>query len=113
MHSEAKVMKDILQDAGVKEADIILDESSKNTFESIVNCASIIHSLPGSEVIVCSDNYHILRARLLLKILGISTVYRSMPSGLKVNGVIRWGYYYLRELLAIPKDIFLLVLKMF
>ena len=111
LYSEAEVMKNLLKEAGVKESDIILEEYSKNTFESIINCASIIRSLPQCEVIICSDSYHILRSRLLLKLLGIPTIYKSMPSGFKVNGLIRWSYYYVREFFAIPKDIFLLVLR--
>jgi vancomycin permeability regulator SanA len=111
LYSEAGVMKNLLQEAGVKENDIILDESSRNTFESIINCATIIHSLPRNEVTICSDTYHILRSRLLLRFLGIPTIYKSMPSGLKVNGITRWSYYYVREFLAIPKDLFLLILR--
>lgn len=111
LYSEARVMKNLLREAGIKESDIIIDELSKNTLESVINCASIIKSQPKTEVVICSDTYHIFRSRLLFKFLGIRTIYKPMPSGLKVNGIIRWCYYYVREYLAIPKDILVLTLN--
>ena len=32
-----------------------------------------------------------------------------MPSGREANGIVRWTYYYVRELFAIPWDTLLLL----
>jgi len=34
-----------------------------------------------------------------------------MPSGRKANGIIRWLYYYLREIAAFPTDTLILLVK--
>jgi uncharacterized SAM-binding protein YcdF (DUF218 family) len=113
--SEAEAMKDLLIKAGVKSERIILEPEAKNTLQNIINSAHIIRKLPfSSAVIVCSDNYHIPRSRILLQLMGISTTYRPMPSGRKTTGWMRWAYFYCREAVAIPIHIImLLILKAF
>ena len=113
--SEAEAMKGLLINAGVKSDRIILEPEANHTLENIINSARIIKKLPLSgEVIVCSDNYHIFRSRLLLYLMGIPTISRPMPSGRKTTGWRRWAYFYIREAVAIPIHIImLLVLKAF
>lgn len=107
--SEADVMQDLLLHAGVNSEQIFLEAESKNTLQNVSNSARIIRQFSSSsKVIVCSDTYHILRCRLLLYLLGISTIYRPMPSGKKTSGRIRWIYCYIREAVAIPVHVLLL-----
>lgn len=104
-HSEADVMTGLHKDAGVRNDSIIRETDSKNTLQSLTNCASKIKKLPdGVPVVVCSDSFHLPRCRLLLSILGIHSDYRPMPRGIKSLGFARWAYYCAREAIAIPAD---------
>ena len=113
--TEAAAMKDLLIAAGVSDENIVLEGESKNTLENSINTAAIIKKLPSPKaIIVCSDNYHIPRSRILLHLMGISTTYRSMPSGRQTDGWIRWTYFWCREAIAIPIHLaMLLTLKFF
>ena len=109
--SEAEAMKDMLIEAGVKNECIIPEPEAKNTFQNIINSAHIIKKLSFStDVIVCSDNYHIPRCRALLHLLGVPTISRPMPSGRSVTGWKRWAYFYCREAVAIPIHIIMLLI---
>ncbi len=103
--SEAAVMASLLRDAGVPSSQILLDEKSTDTLESVRNCVKILRSLPGfADVIVCSDIYHIPRCRWLFKLLGVSTRPGRVASGRSQNKLSRWAYYYFREIVALPWD---------
>lgn len=109
--SEAEVMKEELEAAGVPEGRIVTESASRDTLSSIENCARIIKSEHGTaaSVTVCSDRYHIPRCRWLFRLLGVATRPGNMPSGRSANGILRWSYYYVRESVAIPTDTLLLL----
>ncbi len=111
--SEAEAMRNLLIEAGIDSQRILLESKSKNTLQNSINTAAIIHNMPAPDaVIVCSDNYHVPRSRILLHLMGISTTYRPMPSGRQAAGWIRWAYFWCREAIAIPiYVIMLLILK--
>jgi uncharacterized SAM-binding protein YcdF (DUF218 family) len=113
--SEAEGMRVLLIEAGVNSRRIFMESESKNTLQNVIHSAGIIRQFPATcNVIVCSDNYHILRCRMLLYLMGISTLYRPMPSARKVVGWMRWMYFCVREAVAIPVQVFLLlILKLF
>jgi uncharacterized SAM-binding protein YcdF (DUF218 family) len=107
--SEAEMMRLLLKQAGVSDDCIVTESLSKSTLESVMNCASIVGRLPKGTVIVSTDTYHVHRSRLLLRMMGITTAFRPMPSGRSANGVLRWGFYYFRECVATPVDVMLLL----
>jgi uncharacterized SAM-binding protein YcdF (DUF218 family) len=111
--SEAETMRKLLIEAGVNSEFILTETKAKHTIQNIINSAQIIKSYPAvGKAIVCSDSYHILRCRLLLYLLGISTIYRPMPGGRKTAGWMRWVRFCIREAAAIPMNVvMLLVLK--
>lgn len=103
--SEAEVMSRLLQEAGIPEKNILREEASTDTLQSVRNCVRILRSLPGfGDVVVCSDVYHIPRCRWLLKLYGIATRSGEVASGRSQNKILRWWYYYLREFAAVPWD---------
>jgi len=111
--SEACVMAQLLQEAGIPGERILLDELATDTLQSVQNCVSMIRSLPDyGEVILCTDIYHIPRCRWLFKLYGVSTRSGSVASGRTQNKALRWIYYYLREWVAIPWDTIAAVLSM-
>lgn len=111
---ESEVMKSMLQDAGVPEDRIISEANSSDTLSSVIECASLLRSRSCLHpIVVCSDEYHVARCRLLFHLLGIATEKRPMLSGRRANGLLRWAYYYLREFFAIPWDALLLTTRRF
>jgi uncharacterized SAM-binding protein YcdF (DUF218 family) len=113
--SEAEAMRALLIEADVDSDRIFLESESKNTLQNVIHSARIIRQFPATrDVIVCSDDYHILRCRLLLYVMGISTLYRPMPGARKEAGWMRWMYFGVREAVAIPVQVFFLfILKFF
>ena len=113
--SEAEAMRALLIEAGVDSDRIFLESESKNTLQNVIRSARIIRQFPTTcNVIVCSDIYHILRCRWLLHLMGISTIYRPMPSARNKAGWMRWMYFCVREAVAIPVQVLsLLILKLF
>ncbi len=110
--SEAEVMRDELIRRGIPASQILADDRSRNTRESILEVARILRSLPTMprSNFVATDTYHEWRCRFLLRLLGVRTQHAKLSSGFAANGFLRWSFYYLREALAIPKDVFMLVL---
>jgi uncharacterized SAM-binding protein YcdF (DUF218 family) len=113
--SEAEGMRALLVESGVDSERIFMESESKDTLQNVIHSACIIRQFPAAcNVIVCSDNYHILRCRWLLYLMGISSIYRPMPSARNVVGWMRWIYFCVREAVAIPVQVLLLlILKLF
>lgn len=109
--SEAETMRDLLIEAGVNSERIFLEDKSKNTLQNVIHSARIIRRFPATcNVIVCSDDYHILRCRSLLYLMGINTLYRPMPGARNEVGWMRWMYFWVREAATIPVQVFLLLI---
>ena len=105
--SEAIVMKKILFDEGVDEADIILDENSFDTFDTVVNCKQTLDELDVADVYVCSDDYHVPRCLMLMAMLYKRSKPIYVNGSRNSNGNFKWIYYCLREAVAIIWDAFL------
>jgi uncharacterized SAM-binding protein YcdF (DUF218 family) len=105
----------LLIEAAVNSDRIFLEDKSKNTLQNVIHSARIIRQFQTAcNVIVCSDDYHTLRCRLLLYLMGISTNYRQMPGARIHIGWLRWMYFCVREAVAIPVQAFVLLgLKIF
>ena len=111
-YTEAVIMAEILQKNGISKEKIIKEELSRNTFESIINCYTILERNNDAEAIIIStDTYHLIRTRWLFRLLKIKTSPVKIPSGKKVNGSVKWTWYYIREFAAIIKDTSLLILN--
>ena len=110
--TEAEVMQSMLVKMGVSEGLILTDHESLDTLQSVEKCASIIKQHgPFKSVNVCSDLYHILRIVTLFEMLGIMTLPGKITSGRKSMGTPKWIFYWIRDLIALIYDIFLLALK--
>ncbi len=90
-YSEAKVMADYLKTRGVPSADILLDEDGKNTWQSALS-----FKLTGfRSVILVSQYFHLTRAKLAFKKVGIGTVYSAHAR--------MWPE--LREIYSVPREV--------
>jgi len=96
-------MSRLLQQAGIQKQNILIEDESHNTLQSVRNCVRILRSLSGPrEIVICSDTYHIPRCRWLFRLYGIRTRPGKVRRGRESNTSWRWGYYYLREVAALP-----------
>lgn len=103
--SEAFVMKKYLTDHGVGEERIIVEDQSTNTFENLQFSIDKIREKDGTkelEIVIASNKYHIFRAKMLAKRLGI-TAY-GLPAEIPPSIVFK---SYVREYFALVKSLIL------
>lgn len=103
--SEASVMAAALKARGVAPQRIVLDEQSRDTLQSVLAAARFLKARRLSRCIVCSDRYHIPRIRLLLGALGVATATGPLAPGRGDTRRSYWLKMTLREGLAIPYDL--------
>ncbi|WP_374470222.1 YdcF family protein [Phenylobacterium sp.] len=103
--SEAAVMAAALRAGGVPDTRIVLDEESRDTLQSVLATVRFLRARGLSCCIVCSDRYHILRIRLLLGALGVRTKVGPLLPGRGGAPRRHWLRMRLREALAIPYDL--------
>ena len=103
--SEASVMAAALKARGVPPERIVLDEASRDTLQSVLAAARFLRARGLSHAIVCSDRYHIPRIRLLLAALGVATETGPLLAGRGGSRFLPWMRMRLREALAIPYDL--------
>ena len=103
---EAHVMKDLLLSLGATEGQIMIEDQSFTTMDSVFHGAAMIkkNTEPHPQVTMCSSPYHNFRCQLLFGLLGVKAQRGAMPSDRPALGTFKWLYYYLREASAIPWD---------
>lgn len=71
--SEAAVAKQFAHDHyGIPESAMFIDESSRNTYENLVNAKKIGEKKAWHQFIIVSDSYHLTRATIIARLLGLS-----------------------------------------
>jgi len=108
--SEASVMAAALKARGAPPERIVLDEESRDTFQSVVATARFLKARGLSRCIVCSDAYHLPRIRLMLAVLGVRTEIGPVPRG-PAGSVRHWLKMSLREAAAIPYDLAIVLVR--
>ena len=94
-----------LADHGVAPGRLILDEDSLDTLQSVVATARLVRRAGLEGAVVCSDRYHLPRIRLMLAVLGVRTKAGPTTPGLQGTRVRYWIRMHLREAVAIPYDL--------
>jgi vancomycin permeability regulator SanA len=108
--SEARVMAELLRQAGVAESNILIEEASTDTLSSVRNCVRLLRSIPAfGDLIICSDAYHIPRCRWLFHLYGFPSRAGQVESGRPQNRILRWMYYYVRDATALVWDTLLVL----
>jgi len=79
--AEAEVMRALAVDAGVPAARIVLETGSTSTFENALMSAALLHERRWSRVLVVSDGYHLPRALLVFRRLGLDARGDPVPEG--------------------------------
>lgn len=100
--TEAEVMQRLALEQGVAIDQIILEPTATSTLESAIACTQILKAHGWSRAVIVSDHYHICRAVLLFRQLGISAT-GSAPE-IDGWGIPReqWAFLHCREVLALP-----------
>jgi uncharacterized SAM-binding protein YcdF (DUF218 family) len=110
--AEAHIIRDRLVAGGVDPADILVEDRATDTLESVIYCDRILRGREDVELLVpCSSGYHNPRCGLLLRILGYRVRMARVPSDLRFLGGRTWMLYVLKEVLALPYDAMLLLIK--
>jgi uncharacterized SAM-binding protein YcdF (DUF218 family) len=68
----AALMKELLLRLGVKAADILVEDRSRNTHENVVNSLVLLRERQLDKVILVTDAFHMLRADLCFRKAGLA-----------------------------------------
>lgn len=93
--SEAQYMQKVIKQNSTKPVNMILEQSSHNTYENIRNSKALAPD--AKSVIVVSDEFHLARAALTARTNGFSNVSWSYPKPTYYSKS-ELRKYYLREL---------------
>jgi uncharacterized SAM-binding protein YcdF (DUF218 family) len=99
---EAEAMKAVALDAGAAESAIRLETSSRNTFENARETARIARQHGWTRVALVTDRWHMPRARMLFRIVGLRVVAAPCGWAGRRDALMRGAT---REALAFPRSI--------
>lgn len=99
--SEASVIAQALRDVIAADR-LVLDEMSRDTLQTARAAADHARATGIARVIACTDNWHQPRARMLLRLFGVSAGGARLDHGHRPAR--RRARAYVRELLALPYD---------
>lgn len=103
--SEASLMGELLAGAGIDPSRIALDEDSLDTLQNVVAAARFIHRGGLEGAVVCTDRYHLARARMLFTALGVASEPGPIATGRDGAPLPYWLTMRARELAAYPYDL--------
>jgi uncharacterized SAM-binding protein YcdF (DUF218 family) len=95
--SEGGVGHDYLMRRGVPERNLIAETQGRDTAESAVRVAVIMHTNGLHNCVAVSDAYHVFRIRKLLEHEGIRPVYVSPRPDSRPHSLVQRAYAVLRE----------------
>ncbi len=109
---EAEVIRRILLESGVPAEHIIVEPCGRNTLQSARLCDALLRAAGDVEcVIPCTNPFHIPRCATLLRLHGWRVRLVPMPSDLRNVPGWKLLFYYVKELVALPCDVVLLLLR--
>jgi uncharacterized SAM-binding protein YcdF (DUF218 family) len=103
--SEAEAIAEGLRAGGVHHSRIILDEGSRDTLETAVAAARFARREKITTLVICTEDFHMARARMLIEALGLPTERGPVPLGpsgapadyyrrMKLREAAAYGYDY-------------------
>lgn len=102
-------MADVLLAQGVARERLILDELSRSTIENARAAVAEVARGGHPHVIACSDAYHLPRIRILLRMAGVESRPGPVGSGAPGPSAAHRLGMSLREGLAIPHNLALII----
>lgn len=95
--SEPLSMKSFAQSLGVDQSKLILDNTGKSTFDSLIN---LVNTPAINQITIVTQRFHLPRAIWLAEKLGLKVC--GTPANLYNFSVYKTVYWYLREVFAFP-----------
>lgn len=99
--SEAEAMKKLLISAGIDESRILVEDKATSTYENILYSSEFIED--GAKTAVCTSEYHIYRAKLIGKSLGLELY--GVPA--KTGYISTRINYFIREAFGVTYQLVL------
>ena len=87
-------MRQLALDAGVATSCILVEERATSTLQSALRCSRILHQHGWSTALIVTDRYHLRRALLVFRSLGIEARGSAPPS--RRYSRKRWKRWYYR-----------------
>ena len=107
---EAEIMRDMLIAAGIGSDRIVVEDQARDTLESVRLCDALLRRAgDAAHIVTCTSPYHLPRCALLFRLLGWSVQIPRMPSDFGKLPVRKLVFFALKEVLALPYDVFLLL----
>lgn len=101
--TEARVMRGMLEAAGVPAAAVIEEDRARDTLENALFSIPILRARGLGPVIVVSDGYHLPRALMLFRLLGVAATGSAAPRAPTASLGDRLASLR-RESVAVPRD---------
>ncbi|MCY4064494.1 MAG: YdcF family protein [Chloroflexi bacterium] len=103
--TEAAACREILLDASLPDAAILLEERSRSTEENAIYSERLLHDLGLSRIVLVSDSYHMLRAGWLFTGRGVKVMASPVPAD-RIRGGLVYPYSIAREFIAFNWQLF-------
>ena len=98
--SEAAACREILIGAGLPDAAILMEESSRSTEENAIYSRRLLDELGLARVILVSDSYHLLRANWIFRLRGLPAFNSPIPAS-RIRYPLFYPYSLAREFVAL------------
>jgi uncharacterized SAM-binding protein YcdF (DUF218 family) len=102
--SEAQTIAVGLIEGGVERSRIVLDEASRDTLQTAVAAARFARRVGLASLVVCTEDFHMARARMLIEALGVASERGPVPAGPGGAPLEYWRRMQLREAAAYGYD---------
>jgi uncharacterized SAM-binding protein YcdF (DUF218 family) len=99
--AEAHLMRQLALDAGVTTSCILVEDRATSTLQSALRCSRILRQHGWSTALIVTDRYHLRRALLVFRSLGIQVCGSAPPSRRYSRKRWKRWFYRVRELFAL------------
>jgi uncharacterized SAM-binding protein YcdF (DUF218 family) len=100
--SEAEVMTELAQAAGVPTAALLREDASRNTAENALNSARLLRKRGLATVVLVSGRAHLLRARCLFRLAGLRIVDSAGVAAPSARQAVASAFF---EAVALPRSV--------
>lgn len=101
--TEAEAMRNEAIMLGIPPNKIIVEKTSKNSFQSIKNISNILSKHNIRRCVVVTDSYHIFRCKRMFSDFRIFAEGHPITGTKEKVSIIKWYWFYIRGFLALIK----------
>ena len=104
MTPESYPLRDALLEAGIPEDRILMESTSRNTYEQAVNLAPLLEANGIERFIMVTSETHMRRSMLVFEARGLNPVASTAPQRAEGQNLSRWGFLPDEEALDASRD---------